>query len=133
MEISQAQEIVKLLSEGIDPLTGEWFDEESHYRHPKILSAITTLVKRLDGYESRRKNQDVMETQQRNLAQGFPRNAGLSWEDEDQKDLQIHFRSGSPVSVLAQKFGRTRSSILAELYRQKLVSLDQAREQLVYR
>lgn len=133
MEISQAQEIVKLLSEGIDPLTGEWFHVESHYRHPTILDAINILMKRLDAYESRRKNQDVIETQHRNLAKGFPKNAGLSWEDKDQTELQIGFRTGSPVSALAQQFGRTKSSILAELYRQKLVSLDQAREQLVCR
>ena len=131
MEFQQAQIIVKQLSQGIDPLTGQGFCEESHYRHPQILHALHWLMQKIDGYEQVRQSQNIIEQQQRNLAKGFPKNVGLPWQDDDQRALQQYFRQGLAATAIAREFGRTTSSVLAELYRQKLVSLEQARVQLV--
>lgn len=48
MELSEALKIVQLLSDGIDPETGEVLDDESTFNEPQVIRALAVAVKALE-------------------------------------------------------------------------------------
>jgi hypothetical protein len=119
MELSQARTIVKTLAEGIDPVTGEDYEPDSPYNHPKVIRALFT-VHRHARVPTMRMSPD--EKRQRNLELGRPRNAGLPWTDEDRATVATGFGGGTTIEELAGQLDRSRGAIHAELIRQGLVS-----------
>ncbi len=118
MELTEARTIVRTLAQGVDPITGEVFAADSPYNHPRVIRALYTLhehVRRTGG----RMGDD--EKRQRNAERGLPRNAGLSWTEEDRARVATGFEKGEPLEALADAVGRTRTAIHAELIRQGLV------------
>ena len=44
MDIIRARQIVRLLAEGVDPLTGEVLSNESVYNKPDVIRALYTVL-----------------------------------------------------------------------------------------
>lgn len=104
MNAKDAKEIVTLLSDGMDPQTGEIFADDSPYQQPDTIRALSVAVKgldRLERYEARMSN--------------LPQNAGTPWTDEEQQMLIEAFDKGGTVKELAALHERTSGAIHSRL------------------
>ena len=115
MEIDQAQEIVKLLANGIDPTTGEVFADDSPYNSPEVVRALFIVLNH------------VKQPSKSSAAESRPANAGRPWTEELRQEVAELFRQGKSIAELAQHFGRTRGAISSELVRQGVIVRDGVR------
>jgi Mor family transcriptional regulator len=104
MQASEALEMIRALAEGVDPTTGEMFDQGSPFQHPQIVRALFAAVEALE----RRSN-----TEKR--AGRLPENAGKAWGKEEEEQLCQDFDAGMNVAELAKKLKRTRGAVIARL------------------
>jgi hypothetical protein len=106
MEISQALKVIRLLSEGVDPDTGEVLEDESTFNRPQVIRALALAVnamERVHKIESRKGT--------------LPDNAGKAWTTEEDNQLIEAFEQGASISELAIRHSRTRGAISARLIR----------------
>ncbi|SDJ51680.1 hypothetical protein [Salimicrobium halophilum] len=104
METRRANEIVTLLSDGVDPHTGEVFSADSPYQHPDTVRALFLAVKgleRMEKYEQRK--------------EALPENAGKAWKKKEDGLLAEGFDQGRSIHELCEAHGRTKASIKARL------------------
>ena len=118
MEIERAKEILMILSDGVDPITGEIFPEESPYHHPDVIRALMTSVYHLEQIQRREKRK-------RNL----PDNAGKRWTADEINSLMDDFEQGLSVKELSGKFQRTRTSIHSKLLQLGKIELERIDEE----
>ena len=112
MEIDQAQEIVKLLANGIDPTTGEIFANDSPYNSPEVVRALFTVLNH------------VKQPSKSPAAESRPTNAGRPWTEELKHEVAELFNQGKSIAELAQHFGRSKGAISSELVRQGVIIRD---------
>lgn len=117
MELREAVKIVKSLSRGIDPESGQAFPLESPYNHPSVIRAIVAVLNAIPKYKK-----TAEERRQDNMDRGLPRNAGLPWTEEERKSVAEIFNSGASIREIAEIRERSKTSIIAELNRQGLIS-----------
>lgn len=104
MDILQALQTVRSLAEGIDPVTGELFPDDSPYQHPCVIRSLYEAVKALERAEERQRRE-----------RRLPGNTGRPWSDEEDKLLIAHFDTAMSVKELAQQHHRTEGAIQARL------------------
>ena len=110
MDIERALEILEPLTDGIDPLSGEFFPVNSPYQQPEIVRAL--YIARASLVEARERL-----CRQRML----PAKAGKPWEMDDDVVLTQGYENGRPLHLLAAELERTRSAIQARLFKLGLV------------
>jgi len=120
MEIEQAREIVILLANGINPITGEVFPNDSPYNNPTIIRSLFTVANNVSFAKKHGKTTSE-EMQAQNLANGKPKNAGLAWTKELKQEVAQLFEQGKSTKELAKYFERTDGSIRSELKHQGLI------------
>jgi len=106
MDKSEALETVEALAHGIDPVTGELFQENSPLNHPRVIRALFLSLKALERLKEREAR-----------ASGLPGNAGKPWTHDDDRILLEAFDRGIDVEALAQLCSRTQGAIAARLVR----------------
>ncbi|MEH6575642.1 MAG: hypothetical protein V7731_01055 [Amphritea sp.] len=116
-----ATELLETLANGVDPTTGELLPSHSPYNSPEVIRALFSCINQIK-HPPKKAKKSPEERQADNTARGLPRNAGLPWNDEHRAELAQLFNEGNAVNTLAEKFERTRSSILSELKRQGLIT-----------
>ncbi|MBA2408266.1 MAG: hypothetical protein H0V62_00275 [Gammaproteobacteria bacterium] len=104
MEISQALQTVRSLADGIDPVTGEVFPDDSPYQYPSVIRSLYEAVKALEHAEERQRRE-----------QRLPGNAGKAWDDEEDKLLIERFDAAMSTKELAQQHDRTEGAVQARL------------------
>lgn len=122
MELEEAKGVVNTLANGVDPVTGEVFAEDSPYNHPRIIRALFVVLGSVR--LPKRTRQTAEEKQQANLEAGRPRNAGLPWTDSLKTELAQRFREGHSIHALSDHFERSRGAITSELAKQGLIEKD---------
>lgn len=113
MDEARALEVIRPLSEGIDPGTGEILPDAHLMQKPDVIRALHDAMAALEMSRERKQRQ-------RNL----PGKAGASWSATEDEQLGAGFDGGVPVAELAKTHERTRSAIHARLV--KLGKLDPA-------
>ena len=99
MDIGRAKEIVRILADGIDPITGEIFPEDSVYNSPEVIRALFTLL-------------EATNMSQENF---LTRNAGKPWSDDEDNKLREEFAAKIRISDIAKEHGRTYGAIESRL------------------
>jgi len=105
MNTNRAIEIISLLSDGIDPYTGEVFSYGA-YQHPDTVRALCKakeVLIQLRNCEKRQKD--------------LPENAGVSWSFEEENQLVSAFDAGMDMKDLAVTHKRTEGAIRSRLIR----------------
>ena len=103
MNNDRALEILQLMSDGINPLTGEILPEADLCNQPDIIRALHTAIKVLEmGDKSKSQLQE---------------NAGKPWTTKDDETLCQLFDSGVGTKELAARFLRTKGAITSRLAR----------------
>jgi hypothetical protein len=116
MEFNQALEILKTLSAGINPITGEVLPLESPFQHAEIVRALFIAV------DAVRRRADAS---RRKAAQ--PENTGRRWSGDEDGRLRECYLRGFPIIELAQNLSRTPGAVVARLVRLGCVDLDKVR------
>jgi len=87
--------------------------------------AIPKKIKSTDGFPIKKNKQEkkvsLSQKQNKNAANGKPKNAGLPWTDKAKENLSHQFAKNISIQSLAEMFQRTEKAIVAELIRQGLV------------
>jgi LmbE family N-acetylglucosaminyl deacetylase len=104
MEISEALKIIHALADGVNPLTGEVFSDNSPYQHPQIIRALFVAIRALEQAEKKQASKREL-----------PGNAGKPWDAEEDVQLSEGFDAGMTISQLAHKHQRTSGAIESRL------------------
>ena len=102
MDIIRAKEILEILADGVNPLTGEVLPEWDSCNQVEIVRALHTVLKRLES---------IQEKTQKSQAE----NAGKPWTEDDEEILCQLFEAGCTSRELCNRFGRTKGAIAARL------------------
>jgi len=124
LNLDEAREVVMLLADGVDPLTGEVLPDRSPYNDPKVIRALFTILNPPKDKKPAKKTRE--QKQQENVAAGRPRNAGLPWTEDLKEELAQKFMSGASVDELVRYFERTKGAIQYELVKQGLIEESEA-------
>jgi hypothetical protein len=108
MDATEALKIIRPLSEGVDPYTGEIYPQNSPYQNPETVRALYSAVSALEKMARRemRKN-------------GSAKRAGEEWTEKEKKSVFEFYASGITVDKIAEKVQRTPYAVAYYLFRNK--------------
>ena len=113
MEKSKATDILKLLADGMHPVTGEQLDKNHVINEPDVIRALNTAVAALASEEMKIKRQ-----------RDLPERVGKPWSEQEDKALIKAFENGISMNDLVIKHKRTRGAIRTRLVRLGKIALD---------
>ena len=104
MQLDAALPIVRALADGINPVTGELYPDQSPYAEPRALRALYSAV-------------DLMqkEIERERRRERLPANFGKPWTEAEDKTLTGEFDAGMPMPEMGRRHARTQSSIRLRL------------------
>ena len=104
MQLDAALPIVRALADGINPVTGEAYPEQSPYAEPRTLRALYSAVDLMQREVERERRRALL-----------PANFGKPWTPAEDENLIAEFDARTPMIELARRHGRTQSSIRLRL------------------
>lgn len=104
MDVERAKELITILADGINPLTGEVLPDHDSCNQVEIVRALNAVLRELDRQPS--KPQRVL-----------PENTGKPWTKEDDETLCGMFASGVERKEICDYFKRTSGAITSRLVR----------------
>ena len=104
MQLDAALPIVRALADGVNPVTGELYPEQSPYAEPRTLRALFSAVDLMQREVEREKRRERL-----------PANFGKPWTSEEDASIMAEFDAGLPLPEIARKHQRTHSSIRLRL------------------
>ena len=104
MQLDVALPIVRALADGVNPVTGEAYPEESPYAEPRALRALFSAVDLMQKEVEREKRRERL-----------PANFGKPWTEGEDQVLEGEFDGGAKLGEIARKHQRTQSSIRLRL------------------
>lgn len=104
MHLDAALPIIRALADGVNPVTGDVYPDNSPYTEPRTLRALYTAV-------------DLMqrEVERERKRERLPANFGKSWTPEEDSTLMSSFDEGVSTLDLARRHQRTQSSVRLRL------------------
>lgn len=102
MDVRRAKELLTVLADGINPMTGELLPDTDSCNQADIVRALHAVLLELD-------------KQPKKSAQAQPENAGKPWSSDEDEQLLLAYRNGAKFSELAKIHKRIRGSITARL------------------
>lgn len=113
MNALQAQEILQLLLNGIDPLTGEIFPDDHVCNEPDVIRAIHHAIVALGkgSILSQQKDNEKSSKARNPLTE----NAGKMWTQEDDGCLIEMYEKGASITQIATHYRRTKGAIRSRL------------------
>lgn len=115
MDIIRAKEILEILADGVNPMTGEVLPKSDSCNQVEVVRAIHTILKFINAETAKPKD-------------SMPENAGKPWTRADEEILCRMFDTGCPGEAICNHFQRSHGSIAA-----KLVKLGKIRERREFR
>ena len=104
MHLESALPIVKALADGVNPVTGEQYPEDSPYAEPRALRALFAAVDLMQREVEREKRRERL-----------PANFGKPWSEGEDKAIAVAFDAGATIPDMARKHARTQGSIRLRL------------------
>jgi hypothetical protein len=105
MDETKALSIVSALADGVNPLTGEVFPQDSPYQTADVVRALFLVVRMLERRPKPRSRASTAD------------NAGKPWSSDEDRRLLTQFDEGMSVPDLARNHLRTVAGIQARLER----------------
>ena len=104
MHLESALPIVKALADGVNPVTGEQYPEQSPYAEPRALRALFAAVDLMQREVEREKRRERL-----------PANFGKPWSEGEDRAIAVAFDAGTTIPDMARKHARTQGSIRLRL------------------
>ncbi|MCC5452877.1 hypothetical protein LMJ53_14205 [Rheinheimera sp. UJ51] len=123
MRLEKEIKVLEALAKGVDPITGEFFDNQSPYNQPEVIRVLFTILAELKNPVKKMKSlkKTIEEKQAENIKNGLPKNAGLPWTTDEKEQLVHKYKSEFSIDELSVIHGRTKVAIVAELKKQGLI------------
>ncbi|MCB2228527.1 MAG: hypothetical protein KQH53_17760 [Desulfarculaceae bacterium] len=106
MELHETIKVVRLLSEGVDPTTGEVLPEDHLINRPQIIRALHHVREIL---------------QNPALTSDRPANQGKPWSEVEDAELTQAFRRGDKIKDMAAAHQRSSGGIRSRLVKLGLI------------
>jgi hypothetical protein len=119
MELQEAVEIVRRLSHGLHPATGESLPNDCLYHHPQAILALQHAVDALDHQDRRRR-----------VRTSLTPNSGKPWTDEEDARLSEELKRGVNLHEIAAAHCRRVGSIIARIMRLRQNMMTQQRRKI---
>jgi hypothetical protein len=107
--LERAKELLTVLSDGVNPLTGEVLSEDDSCYQVEIVRAINTDLR-------------FIESQSKKATKVLPENAGKPWTREDEEVLGRMFEAGCRRKEICNHFKRSSGAIAARLVKMGKIS-----------
>ena len=104
MQLDAALPIVRALADGVNPVTGEAYPEQSPYAEPRALRALFSAAQLMEKEVDRERRK-----------QRLPANFGKPWTEGEDHLLVNEFDSAVTIPEIARKHLRTQGSIRLRL------------------
>jgi hypothetical protein len=104
MHLDTALPIVRALADGVNPVTGEQYPQDSPYAEPRALRALFSAVDLMQREVDRERRRERL-----------PANFGKPWNEGEDRAIALEFESGVAIAEMARKHSRTQSSIRLRL------------------
>src|SRR5258708_24775178 len=104
MQLEAALPIVRALADGVNPIRGETYPEQSPYAEPRTLRALYSAVDLMSKEVEREKRKARL-----------PANFGKPWTEGEDRALTGEFDAAMPMIEMARRHARTQSSIRLRL------------------
>jgi hypothetical protein len=104
MQLESALPIVKALADGVNPVTGEQYPEDSPYAEPRALRALFSALDLMQREVEREKRRERL-----------PANFGKPWNEGEDRAIAVAFDAGVGIPEMARKHARTQGSIRLRL------------------
>lgn len=108
MEIDRAKELLTILADGINPITGELLPDEDSCNQVEIVRALHSVIIELDNKHKTQQKTDR-------------KNAGKPWTEEEEKRLIDEYHEGLKVKDMAKSHGRSNGAITSRLVKLSLI------------
>lgn len=109
MDIQRAKELLKMLADGVNPLTGEVLDYNDSCNQGEIVRALNTAVTELDKLIAKK-------------SRSQPDNAGKPWTKEEEDQLVKEYQGGITANEIAKLHCRSKGAVAARLARLGLIT-----------
>ena len=106
MEIQEAVKTIRALADGLDPITGEIFPEDSPYQRSQVVRALTIALQKMEGSQ---------QTPGITVPAASSVPLGAPWSDEEDERLCQAFYNMVAFDEIASAHGRTRPAIISRL------------------
>jgi hypothetical protein len=104
MHLESALPIVKALADGVNPVTGESYSEDSPYAEPRALRALYSAIDLMQREVDKEKRRERL-----------PANFGKPWNEGEDRAIAVEFDEGVTFADMARRHARTLSSIRLRL------------------
>ena len=104
MHLENALPIVRALADGVNPITGESWPDDSPYAEPRTLRALFSAVDLMQREVEREKKRERL-----------PANFGKPWNEAEDRTLTAEFDAGVVIGDMARMHARTQSSVRLRL------------------
>lgn len=102
MDILRAKEILTILADGTNPLTGEVLPNSDSCNQVEVVRALHAVLNALNHQEEKNKKSQW-------------ENAGKPWSAEEKEQLIQEYHTGLKIHEISKKHGRSRGAIEAKL------------------
>lgn len=114
MDIVSARELIALLAEGYDPLTGEILPDDHVCNKPDVIRALYAMV----DYTRDCKNDNKMRSKNKKKKKAsLAQNAGKIWKKEEDEKLCEMFDRNISKKEICDYFKRTERGVSSRLVR----------------
>lgn len=111
MHKREVVEVLSALASGAHPITGQVFEEDSPYNHPRVIRALFGSIELIESRSGRtRKTLEEI-----NREQGRPLRSNMRWSEEEDQRLFGLLEEGVLTAEIASRFERTRGAIHSRL------------------
>jgi transposase-like protein len=117
MQEREVVEVLSALASGAHPITGEVFEEDSPYNHPRVIRALFGSIELIESRTGRVKKT----LEEINRQQGRPLRSNMRWSEEEDRRLIELLEEGVSTGEIASQFERTRGAIHSLLLSQGLL------------
>ena len=111
MHKREVVEVLSALASGAHPITGQVFEEDSPYNHPRVIRALFGSIELIESRSGRTRRT----LEEINREQGRPLRSNMRWSEEEDQRLFGLLEEGVLTAEIASRFERTRGAILSRL------------------
>lgn len=117
MELKYALLYAKALAEGINPNTGELFEDGHICNQVETVRVLYTLIQTIESSSAQPQAEEAEMS-----PHPLPPNAGTPWTEEEDLQLRQEFLEKMSIKGMCESHGRTRGAITARLKKLELVN-----------
>lgn len=114
MTIARSLEILRLLADGVDPMTGKTLEEDHLCNYPEVIRALATAINFISTNESVSENSQVPKLEKSNF-KNKKLNAGRPWTNEDLATLKQMYQNNQSMDAICQQLQRRERGVMKQL------------------